>query len=142
MDTQTRPIYDHAYGEDDEMSQSDLHNLLVDYMASVIRLIFANQVVGIFKSINLYGDPLHPITPKSPDLMAIDGLLQNPHHEYISYYIGPDNAPPRFLLEVASESTWLNDLADKQQRLVEQQRVEKLKELLRHFDPDFKDEDL
>jgi len=32
MDTQIRPIYDHAYGEVDEVSQSDLHNFLVDYI--------------------------------------------------------------------------------------------------------------
>ena len=116
MDTQFKPIYDtRAYGEDDEMSQTDFHNDLIDYMASVIRLIFSNQVMGIFKSINLYGDPLNPNIPKSPDLLAIDGVLQDSYHENASYYIGPDNAPPRFLLEVASDSTWPNDVGDKVQ---------------------------
>ena len=116
MDTQIKPFYDtSAYGEDEEMSQTDFHNDLIDYMALVIRLIFANQVMGIFKSINLYGDPLTPNIPKSPDLLVIDGVLQDRYHENASYYIGPDNAPPRFLLEVASDSTWPNDVVDKVQ---------------------------
>ncbi len=116
MDTQLKPLYDtSAYGEDDEMSQTDFHNDLIDYMASVIRLIFSNQVMGVFKSINLYGDPLNPNIPKSPDLLAIDGVLQDSYHENASYYIGPDNAPPRFLLEVASDSTWANDVGNKVQ---------------------------
>ena len=116
MDTQIKPFYDtSAYGEDEEMSQTDFHNDLIDYMALVIRLIFANQVMGIFKSINLYGDPLTPNIPKSPDLLVIDGVLQDRYHENASYYIGPDNAPPRFLLEVASDSTLPNDVGDKVQ---------------------------
>ena len=116
METQVLPVYEGSpIGEDEEMSQTDLHNTLLFYMAEVIKRIFADQQqqVGVYISAQLYGDPLQMNKAKSPDLMVIDGLEQGPNHDLVSYYIKPNQPPPRFILEAASDSTWENDVKDK-----------------------------
>ena len=112
MQTQTKSQVNYytAFGEDDEMSQTDVHNNLIIYSMAVLNEMFAGQNVGIFTSIQLYGDPLYPNRAKRPDLLVIDGLVSTPEHEVSSYYITSTNPPPRFLMEVSSKENWDEDL--------------------------------
>ena len=112
MQTQTelKINYDTAFGEDDEMSQTDVHNSLIFYLMEVLRQMFADQPVGIFTSIQLYGDPLYPNRAKSPDLLVIDGLVSTREGEVSSYYINSANPPPRLVMEISSKENWDEDL--------------------------------
>ncbi len=111
MSTQIQTYPDtSAFGEDYEMSQTDVHNNLIFYLMSVLSQLFESQRVGIFTSIQLYGDPLHPDRNKSPDVLAIDNLLSTPDGEITSYYINDANPPPRVLMEISSKENWYEDL--------------------------------
>jgi len=111
MSTQIQTYPDtSAFGEDYEMSQSDVHNNLIFYLMAVWSQIFESQSVGVFTSIQLYGDPLHPDRNKSPDVLAIDNLLSTPDGEITSYYINDTNPPPRVLMEISSKDNWYEDL--------------------------------
>lgn len=113
MDTKIRIINDRAFGEEDEMSQTDIHNDLIMYLILVLRQLFLGQNTAIFTSIDLYGDPAHPGQKKSPDILVIDGVTQNPDHPIISYTIDEEHAPPRVLMEINSTSNWITDLEEK-----------------------------
>ena len=110
MDTQIHINYDSAFGEDDEMSQTDIHNALIAYLMEVLKRLFSGQRVGIFTSISLYGDPLNPGNYRSPDLLVIDGLVSSPDQEIASYTVNEQNPAPRVLMEICSESTWQLDI--------------------------------
>jgi Uma2 family endonuclease len=110
MDTQINLNYDTAFGEDDEMSQTSIHNGLITYLILILNQLFLNQNVGVFTSISLYGDPLNPSRYKSPDLLVIDGLLATPHIDVASYYIGNGSPPPCVLMEISSEGNWQHDI--------------------------------
>ena len=114
MDTQIHINYDTAFGEDDEMSQTDVHNALIYYLMSVLSRLFSGGNVGVFTSISLYGAPLSSSRYKSPDLLVIDGLVSNSNQEIASYTIGPDHPAPRVLMEICSEGNWQNDVAPDQ----------------------------
>lgn len=120
MNTQIKPAqlepgYDiSAFGEDDEVSQSAIHNALILYLSLVLARLFVNQQqVGIYTSIQLFGDPLFPTIAKSPDLLVIDGWPFDPTHDQASYYITPQQKPPRVAIEISSGATWQNDLEQK-----------------------------
>lgn len=113
MDTQIRINYDTAFGEDDEMSQSDIHNALIAYLLQVFEYLFAGQNVGLFTSIQLYGDPQNPGANRSPDVLVIDNFMSGPDHEITAYHIEDTHVPPRVLMEISSESNWINDLEEK-----------------------------
>lgn len=113
MTTPVKINYDTAFGEDDEMSQSDIHNALILYLMNLLTRLFAGQEVGIFTSIQLYGDPLHPGQYKSPDILVIDNCVSEPDQEITSYYIDSEHVAPRVLIEINSEGNWLNDLEEK-----------------------------
>jgi Uma2 family endonuclease len=110
LDTQIHINYDTAFGEADEMSQTDIHNALIYYLMNVLGRLFSGRNIGVFTSISLYGAPLSPNHYKSPDLLVIDGLVSNPNQEIASYTIGSDNPPPRVLMEICSEGNWQNDV--------------------------------
>jgi len=111
MDTQIQTYHDtSAFGEDDEMSQTDVHNNLIIYLIAVLSQLFTEQKVGIFTSIQLYGDPLYPGRNKSPDLLAIDNLMSTPDGEIASYYINDNHPPPRLLMEISSKDNWDEDV--------------------------------
>jgi Uma2 family endonuclease len=110
MDTQIHINYDTAFGEDDEMSQTDIHNALIVYLMSVLSRLFSGRNIGVFTSISLYGAPLSPSRYKSPDLLVIDGLVSNPNQEIASYTIDSDHPAPRVLMEICSEGNWQNDV--------------------------------
>jgi Uma2 family endonuclease len=117
MDTQIHINYDTAFGEDDEMSQTDLHNALIYYLMSVLSRLFSGRNIGVFTSISLYGAPLSPSRYKSPDLLVIDGLVSNSNQEIASYIINSDHPAPRVLMEICSEGNWQNDVASDQKPL-------------------------
>jgi Uma2 family endonuclease len=110
MDTQIHINYDTAFGEDDEMSQTDIHNALIYYLMNVLGRLFSGRNIGMFTSISLYGAPLSPNRYKSPDLLVIDGLVSNPNQEIASYTIDTDHPAPRVLMEICSEGNWQNDV--------------------------------
>ena len=114
MDTQIHIDYDTAFGEDDEMSQTSIHNALIQYLMLVLHQMFLNQNVGVFTSISLYGAPLSPTRYKSPDLLVIDNLVSNPNQEIASYTIDTDHPAPRVLMEICSEGNWQQDVASDQ----------------------------
>jgi Uma2 family endonuclease len=117
MDTQISINYDSAFGEDDEMSQTDIHNALIAYLIEVLKRLFSGQRVGVFTSISLYGDPLNLGSYRSPDLLVIDGLVSGPEQEIASYTVTAPKPAPRVLMEICSESTWQLDVgADVQQK--------------------------
>lgn len=113
MDTQIKIINDRAYGEEDEMSQTDIHNFVINYLLGVLFHLFANQNTGVFTSIDLYGDPEHPRQNKSPDILVIDGIKTRHGQAIKSYTIDEQHAPPRVLMEINSTSNWLTDLDEK-----------------------------
>ena len=111
MSTQIQTYHDtSAFGEDYEMSQTDVHNNLIFYLMAVLSQLFDGQQVGIFTSIQLYGDPLYPGRNKSPDVLAIDNFMSTPDGEITSYYINDTNPPPRVLMEISSKDNWYEDL--------------------------------
>jgi Uma2 family endonuclease len=110
MDTQIHINYDTAFGEDDEMSQTDIHNALIYYLMTVLSRLFSGRNIGVFTSISLYGAPLSPSRYKSPDLLVIDGLVSNPNQEIASYRIDSDHSAPRILMEICSEGNWQQDV--------------------------------
>ena len=110
METKVKINYDTAFGEDDEMSQTDVHNNLIIYLMEVLSQLFAGQNVGIFTSIQLYGDPLYPSRNKSPDVLVIDNLMSTPDGEIASYYINDSHPPPRVLMEISSKDNWNEDV--------------------------------
>ncbi len=110
MGTEVKINYDTAFGEDDEMSQTDVHNNLIIYSMAVLSQLFESQPVGIFTSIQLYGDPLNPGRNKSPDVLVIDNFVSTPDGEITSYYINATNPPPRVLMEISSKENWYEDL--------------------------------
>jgi Uma2 family endonuclease len=117
MDTQIHINYDTAFGEDDEMSQTDIHNALIAYLMSVLSRLFIGRNIGVFTSISLYGAPLSPSRYKSPDLLVIDGLVSNSNQEIGSYTIDADHPAPRLLMEICSEGNWQNDVEADQKPL-------------------------
>ncbi len=111
MRTQIQTYHDtSAFGEDHEMSQTDVHNNLIFYLMAVLSQLFAGQQVGSFTSIQLYGDPLYPGRNKSPDVLAIDNFMSTPDGEIASYYINETNPPPRVLMEISSKDNWYEDI--------------------------------
>jgi Uma2 family endonuclease len=110
MDTQIHINYDTAFGEDDEMSQTDIHNALIYYLMNVLNRLFSGRNIGVFTSISLYGAPISPSRYKSPDLLVIDGLVSNPNQEIASYRIDSDHPAPSVLMEICSEDNWQQDV--------------------------------
>ncbi|MEI6044309.1 MAG: Uma2 family endonuclease, partial [Chloroflexota bacterium] len=104
--------------EGDEVGRGYLHFSSVIYLAALLELLFYGQAVGVVNDFYFFHTDDPNEIPVSSDLAVIDGLgpVGEDDKNDISYYIGEDGPPPRVMIEISSERTWLDDLNSKGKR--------------------------
>jgi Uma2 family endonuclease len=97
--------------EGDYIVESDLHGLLCDYIAAVIRSRFASDPsVLVLSDTGVYwDDPALSYTHHSPDIAVIFGI-KNRKPEYRSFRVGTEGVRPRLIIELVSPNNRVNDI--------------------------------
>ena len=84
---------------------------------TLLKQLFEGQNVAIVSdlaiSYQIEQAEQYPEVYKSPDISVIDGLEAKANKDLATYYIGPNNPPPRLVFEIASDGTWQTDLHKK-----------------------------
>lgn len=95
--------------EEEELSQTQIHQLVIRTLLSIIEQMYQNHDVTILTSVNIY----YPNQPAvAPDVTVIDKKIRV-RKESGSYYVTDTNPAPRVAIEIASNQTWERDLKDK-----------------------------
>ncbi|MCY3847010.1 MAG: Uma2 family endonuclease [Acidobacteria bacterium] len=105
---------DVAYPATPSVPDSDLHSLVRFLCYGALRGHFAG-LRGCFvgQDLNVYYRPLPARRVVAPDVFVCFGVDPRRIQEAASYRLWEVGAPPAFVLEVASERTYRNDLDDK-----------------------------
>ena len=105
---------DVAYPATPSVPDSDLHSLVRFLCYGALRAHFAGRP-GCFvgQDLNVYYRPLPDRRVVAPDVFVCFGVEPLRIQEAASYRLWEVGAPPAFVLEVASERTYRNDLDDK-----------------------------
>ena len=100
--------------EGDCIVESDLHERLLTYLASVFRWRTAEDPGALILSDTgvYWDDPTLDFTHHSPDVCAIFGI-RNRKANYRSFSVGKEGVRPRLIVEVVSENNRQNDVATK-----------------------------
>lgn len=107
--------YDTHDVEGEELTQSFAHYAAIRYLIAVLELYFQSQNVGVASNINFYQTDQPHETPKSPDVVVVDGMVVTTRspEDSPSYYVGHDGPAPRVAIEISSKNTWRVDLEEK-----------------------------
>jgi Uma2 family endonuclease len=107
--------YDRHPTAEDLMGESAAQDQAIAYLAQVLSWLLQKTPVYIARNLNIYSQRKERQHPLAPDLavfaVALKPLAQRRMRSWRLYE--PERPPPRFVLEVASESTWRTDLQDK-----------------------------
>jgi Uma2 family endonuclease len=100
--------------EGDYIMESDIHDLLRHYIASVFRWRTADDPGALILSDTgiYWNDPLLPYTHHCPDVAAIFGI-QKRKSVYPSFSVGKEGVRPRLIVELVSPNTRSNDVVTK-----------------------------
>jgi Uma2 family endonuclease len=116
MSAETSPTFKEQYydlpKEEEELSQSFIHHLVIKTLLSILENMFVEQSSKVISSVNIYYAGQAAVCP---DVAIIDNLVtaQRSAKNRRSYYIDKNNPPPRVAFEIASDETWLRDLVEK-----------------------------
>lgn len=96
---------------EDDMGETDFHYILNSYLWNALKLFFRERNdIFIAANINLYYDEQDPKKWVAPDIMAAFGIG---NHKRRTYKLWQEKMCPQVVIEVASASTWKNDIDDK-----------------------------
>jgi Uma2 family endonuclease len=100
--------------EGDKIVESDLHDLLRDYLSSVFRWRTAGDPEALVLSDTgvYWDDPRLSYTHHCPDVAAIFGV-KNRKIEYPSFSVGEEGVRPRLIVELVSPNNRENDVEKK-----------------------------
>lgn len=118
---ETRKNYPSAVSADEEIYYPDTdetimpegiqHFLLSVHLASTLLAFFASRNdAKVFGNVMLYYEEGNPKKVVSPDLMVCFGLHEFPKRVY---KLWEEKVVPSVVIELASETTWLNDVSTK-----------------------------
>ncbi len=105
--------------EGEDLSHTIGHGDEIEHLIAVLKYLFRNQRVAIVTDVDinlrvaLEEEAKFREVYKSPDISVIDGLEAKANKDLATYYIGPNNPPPRLVFEIASDGTWQTDLHKK-----------------------------
>jgi Uma2 family endonuclease len=105
--------YDSHEVEGEDLTQSFVHYVALQYLILVIEWLFNGKAVGIVSNVNFYQTDHTNEKPKSPDIAVVEGLVLEECISKPSYYVGEDGPPPLVVFEVASKESWQIDLETK-----------------------------
>lgn len=96
---------------EDDMGETNLHYILNSYLWNALRFFFRERNdVFIAANMNLYYNEDNPQKWLAPDVMIAFGTNNN---ERRSYRLWQEKLFPQVIIEVASDSTWRNDIDEK-----------------------------
>jgi Uma2 family endonuclease len=116
MSAETNPTFKEQYydlpQEEEELSQSFIHHLVIKTLLSILENMFAGQLSKVISSVNIYYAGQAAVCP---DVAIIDNLVtaQRSSKNRRSYYIDKKNPAPQVAFEIASDETWSRDLVEK-----------------------------
>lgn len=108
------PFRDEVYypeSHDDDMGESALHHKLLSFFFFLLEAHFsANSAVTIAANMNLYYEAGNSYKYYTPDLMVAFGAKK--YHRQV-YKLWEEKVFPQVVFEIASETTWKNDIGEK-----------------------------
>lgn len=95
----------------DDMGETSIHIKLIADFLNILKLYFKNREdVFLSGNMNLYYEEGNPKKWYAPDLLVAFGV---PNRERSSYQVWKEKVFPQVIFEVASGSTWKEDVGEK-----------------------------
>ncbi len=96
---------------ENDMGETSIHYKLISYLFNALEIFLSGQPdIFIAANMNLYFEQSQPKKYYIPDIMVAFGVS---NYNRKVYKLWNEKLFPQIIFEVASESTWRNDLTDK-----------------------------
>ncbi|MGI8641994.1 MAG: Uma2 family endonuclease [Pyrinomonadaceae bacterium] len=95
----------------DDMGETSIHAKLINKLLAMLLQFFEqHEDVFLSSNMNLYYEEKNPNKWLAPDLLISFGV---PNHERSSYQVWKEKVFPQVIFEIASNSTWKDDISEK-----------------------------